>query len=245
MKDKKYPKKFLVFVKSITNKRAKTVIDHILANGKISTEELKNLGYNHPPRAVRDVREAGIPIETIRLKGSDGRSMAVYKFGDVTKLKEERLAGRMAFSKEFKNNLYKDCGGICTICRGHFELRYLQVDHRIPYEVGGDKVDAFQKKKDEYMLICGSCNRAKSWSCEHCVNLQGNKSARVCKTCYWGSPEAFNHVATEELRRLDIQWQGKEVVQYDQVKKKAEKENLTMPEFVKKVVAFVSINGKK
>ena len=32
-------------------KRAKTVIDHILKHGHITTEELKNLyGYDHPPR---------------------------------------------------------------------------------------------------------------------------------------------------------------------------------------------------
>ena len=61
----KYPKEFLDLIRSVTSKRPKTVIDHILKNEFITTEELKNLyGYNHPPRAVRDVREHGIPIET-------------------------------------------------------------------------------------------------------------------------------------------------------------------------------------
>ena len=54
-----YPKEFLEYVQSITNKRAKVVIDHILAHGFITTEDLeKTYGYNHPPRAARDVREA-------------------------------------------------------------------------------------------------------------------------------------------------------------------------------------------
>jgi len=49
---------------SVTAKRPKTVIDHILQHGFITTEELKEqYGYNHPPRAVRDVRENGIPID--------------------------------------------------------------------------------------------------------------------------------------------------------------------------------------
>ena len=77
-------KKFLELCHSVTAKRTKTVIDHILAHGFITTEELKDkYGYNHPPRAVRDVREHGIPIETFRVTGSDGRKIAAYRFGDV------------------------------------------------------------------------------------------------------------------------------------------------------------------
>ena len=63
-KKRVYPKEFLEYVQSITNKRAKVVIDHILAYGFITTADLENTyGYNHPPRAARDVREAGIPHE--------------------------------------------------------------------------------------------------------------------------------------------------------------------------------------
>jgi hypothetical protein len=58
----KYPKEFLELCASVTGKRPKTVIDHILKHGHITTEELKNkYGYDHPPRAARDVRELGIP----------------------------------------------------------------------------------------------------------------------------------------------------------------------------------------
>lgn len=45
---------------SIRNKRARVVIEHILEHGYITTEQLeKDYGYNHPPRAARDVREVG------------------------------------------------------------------------------------------------------------------------------------------------------------------------------------------
>ena len=54
----KYPREFLELCASVTGKRPKTVIDHILKRGHITTEELKNkYGYDHPPRAARDVRE--------------------------------------------------------------------------------------------------------------------------------------------------------------------------------------------
>ena len=79
----KYPKKFLDLLESVTAKRPKTVIQHILQHGYVTSEELKNTyGYNHPPRAVRDVREYGIPLVTYRVTGSDGRKIAAYKFGN-------------------------------------------------------------------------------------------------------------------------------------------------------------------
>lgn len=76
MTSRKLPRPFIQYCKSITAKRAKTVIDHLLEHGQITTEELKDLyGYNHPPRAIRDVRELGIPIDTFRVEGSDGRKI--------------------------------------------------------------------------------------------------------------------------------------------------------------------------
>ena len=48
-----YPKEFLELLESVTAKRPRTVIQHILKNGYITSEELKDVyGYNHPPRAA-------------------------------------------------------------------------------------------------------------------------------------------------------------------------------------------------
>ena len=63
----KLPQSFIDKLNSVPNKRPATVIRHILEHGYITTEELKDIyGYNHPPRAIRDVREQGILIETYR-----------------------------------------------------------------------------------------------------------------------------------------------------------------------------------
>jgi hypothetical protein len=80
------PNDFIQLCQSVTAKRPKAVISHILQHGFVTTEELKNIyGYNHPPRAARDVREHGIPLNTFRVTGSDGKKIAAYKFGDVSK----------------------------------------------------------------------------------------------------------------------------------------------------------------
>ena len=222
-------------LKGISNKRARIVIEHILAHGFITTEELETkYGYNHPPRAARDVRESGVPLETFRVKDSEGRTIAAYRFGDLTQVRKGRLQGRQTFPKQFKELLYEKQNSKCAICSGRFEERYLQVDHRIPYEVAGD-VDV-ELNPANFMLLCGPCNRAKSWSCEHCENWQNEKSPNVCLTCYWANPESYIHIALREIRRADIIWDKDEVGIYERLKEHAEQNKSPIPDFVKKVV---------
>jgi hypothetical protein len=230
-----YPKEFLGHIKSITNKRAKIVIDHIIKHGFITTEDLENTyGYSHPPRAARDVREAGVPLDTFKVKSKGGKSIAAYKFGDISKLQLNRVAGRILFPKEFKRKLYEHGKGRCYICNSEFEERYLQVDHRVPYEVGGDTADT--RNLEDFMLLCGSCNRAKSWSCEHCDNWTILKKPALCMQCYWGSPTNYNHIALKEIRRLDLHWAGDEVSYYDAIRIIAEQNRVDLPDFVKKII---------
>jgi HNH endonuclease len=231
-----YPQDFLDFVGSITNKRAKIVIDHILAHGFITTEDLENTyAYSHPPRAARDVREAGIPLETFKVKSTSGKSIAAYKFGDVSKLQRYKVGGRALSPKEFKHELYESNNGKCFVCNGAFEERYLQVDHKIPYEVDGDRAENL--RLEDFMLLCGSCNRAKSWSCEHCDNWKTGNNPAMCLQCYWGNPTTYNHIALKDIKRLDLQWAGDEVGHFEALKIVAEQHNVDLPDFVKQLIA--------
>ncbi|MBP6741162.1 MAG: HNH endonuclease [Leptospiraceae bacterium] len=225
---------FKLFISKIKNKRARIVIDHILKNGFITTEDLeKEYGYSHPPRAARDVRETGIPLETFSVKSSSGKSIAAYKFGDLNKVQTEKIGGRVLFSKKLKKELYINSKGKCNICNAFFEERYLQIDHRVPYEIVGDTKS--EMNSSELMLVCASCNRAKSWSCEKCTNWLKSKKESTCKACYWGSPESYTHIATEEIRRLDLVWKGKETLDFDKVKTLKPKDVL-IHDFIKEII---------
>ena len=231
-----YPKTFLDQIASISNKRAKIVIEHIMKHGSITTEDLEmTYGYNHPPRAARDVREAGIPLETFKVKSKEGKSIAAYRFGDLEQIQKNRVEGRISFSKDFNKQLYELFKGHCSICNAVFEDRYLQIDHRIPYQVGGD-VNS-ERKISDFMLVCSSCNRAKSWSCEHCSNWNETKTSKICLSCYWGTPENYTHIAGKEMRRMDLQWSGEEIKYYDAIKLIAERNRVELPEFVKEIIA--------
>ena len=228
---------FLRRIQTVTSKRPRTVIEHILKHGYITTEELKELyGYNHPPRAARDVREQGIPLDTFRMTASDGRSIAAYKFADETKIRADILAGRKVFSKEFKRQLVEKNGSICAIHLERLEDRYLQVDHRVPYEVAGDPVGQ-ERRLEDYMLLCGSANRAKSWSCEHCVNWLELKLETICQTCYWAYPENYTHIAMQPIRRVDLTWVNQEVEIYERLKAQALQAQQELPEYIKDILA--------
>ena len=98
----KLTKRTIERLNSITEKRPSTVIQHIIKHGFITTEELTNrYGYEHAPRAARDVRERGVNLETYRVKSSDGRTIAAYRFGTPIFVdnKVSKVAGRTALSQ--------------------------------------------------------------------------------------------------------------------------------------------------
>lgn len=230
------PPEFLARLAEIKGKRAKIVVNHILAHGFITTEELKETyGYTHPPRAVRDVRERGIPIEQFQVKDSLGRKIAAYRFGDPSEVRNDRFQGRTAFSKQFKQDLIKLYGCKCQVCLAEYEERYLQIDHRVPYEVAGNP-DKSERDTQEYMLVCASCNRAKSWSCEHCTNWLQDKSVSICNTCYWVQPESYEHIVLRPIRRLELVWEEQEVEIYEQLKQQAQALDEPIPAYIKAVL---------
>lgn len=232
----KLAKDFLDRLKAVKAKRPKTVIDHILKHGFITTEELSRYGYEHPPRAARDVRELGIPLETFQVKNAQGRTIAAYRFGDPSQARMDQLGGRKAIPKEFKRVLLGMTKGRCQICDEQYETRHLQVDHRVPYEVVGDVIRDVERNPNDYMLLCGSCNRAKSWSCEHCLNWLKDKRPGVCETCYWARPESYLHIALMAVRRLDIVWKGDEVKAYEKLMVRARRVQQPLPKYVKRVL---------
>ncbi len=212
---KKLPKEFIDKLNAVTAKRPKTVIQHILEFGYVTTEDLKNLGYEHAPRAARDVRELGIPLETFRLKDSNGRSIGAYRFGDPSKIEDKisKKIGRTALSKALKTALVEKYGAKCFIYLQDLDEKSLQVDHRIPYEIGGEQSE---HDIDRYMLLSPSANRAKSWTCEHCPNWN-DKNPKFCVNCFWAYPENYTHIAGKEQRQITITFTGDEIEDYNKL----------------------------
>lgn len=226
----------LMLCEKVTAKRAKTVIDHILQHGYITNEDLSSTyGYDHPPRAIRDVRENGIPLITHRVvNDKTGRRIGAYTFGDVKKISKGRIGGRKAFSKNFKELLVEKYGSREAFSGDELEPRYLQIDHRIPYEIAGN--DAALDNLDEFMLLDASSQRAKSWSCENCRNFKELRDPNICRECFWAFPESYSHVAMTPEIRLHIQWREDEVDSFKQLEQKAVGEGVSVQDYIKLLI---------
>jgi hypothetical protein len=225
-----YPLSFQTRLNAVKGKRARLVVEHILQHGYITTADLERYGYKHPPRAVRDVRDQGIPIETYGIKDEDGKTIAAYRFGDFEQTNIGATGGRRVFPKSLKQTLIARDGLRCSVCGAAYEGRYLQIDHRIPYLV---KADTDDLDPANFMLLCGSCNRAKSWSCELCPNGVESKSPHICLDCYWCSPTHYQHVATQAIRRLTLTWQNNEVAEFEELLSMAITSNQSVEKYVK------------
>lgn len=89
----------------------------------------------------------------------------------------------------------------------------LQVDHRVPYEIGGEQDE---EDLDCFMLLSPSANRAKSWTCEHCINWE-TKDAEFCLSCFWAHPEKYDHVAGRSEKVVSIIFSGNEIDDYNKL----------------------------
>lgn len=222
---KHLPPALLRRIRAVRNKRARFVLETIAEKGSCSTIDLKNAGYDHPPRAARDAVELGFALKRINAKRADGQRVAAYTF-DEREL-DPKMTGRVALSKKERDALIVSKGNCCNICGSTTNL---QIDHRIPYGVAGEsrKNDA-----DPYQVLDGICNRRKSWACEHCENRLRFRDLNICLTCYWAKPEKYTHVAMRNERRIDLLWIENEVEDYKAVEADAAENGHTIAEQMK------------
>lgn len=227
-------REMLALCESVQAKRARTVINHILHHGLITADDLSDIyGYDHPPRAIRDVRDNGIPLITYNvINPRTGRRMGAYVFGDTSQIRAGRVGGRKAFSKLFKAKLIALNGSRDAITGVYLEERYLQIDHRIPYAICGDDTAQPLDPRD-FMLLDASSNRAKSWSCENCINFRQGRDPSICAACFWATPENYSHIAGIHSRRLDLVWNSDEVEEFERLKARAESKGVELSAYVK------------
>ncbi len=222
------------FIAQNPGARASKVLKAILERGSITTEQLLELGYKHAPRARMDCVDNGFPIKTTMVRSSDGSRMASYSLLSETELRESQN-GRSIIPKVFKAKLIAHYGEYDRITGWQVTGRALQVDHRIPYQVGGDEgLEA--EDVEAFMLLTGSSQRAKSFSCEQCPNFLELKDATICATCYWAFPEAYQHIGMRQMRHTQLVWQDDEVEAFDRVREKLASEGRTIEEAVKSLL---------
>ncbi len=223
---------------SVKGKRAKFVVDTIMKKGSCSTEDLQEAGYQHAPRAARDVREEGIPLITEHGQDKSGKKMGVYVLGDWNEAYSSdsltRTKGRSVLSNKLKEALIQGNGNYCALYGEKYEERLLQVDHRIPYEINGDPEN--MNDTQYFMLLCPSANRLKSWSCEHCSNWT-KKDPSMCRKCYFAYPENYDHIAGVKEKTVNLSFRDNDYDIYKSIEELSKKENISIQEATKEILS--------
>jgi hypothetical protein len=124
-----------------------------------------------------------------------------------------KSAGRTVLSQVLKRALIEKYGAKCFIYSEPLDESLLQIDHRVPYEIGGEQNE---QDIDMYMLLSPSANRAKSWTCEHCVNWE-KRDASFCMNCFWAYPEHYTHIAGHHQRRIILTFTDDEIEDYNKL----------------------------
>lgn len=207
---------FVTWARTVkVSKRAGKAREMLLDRGTVTTGELSAAGYDHPPRAIRDLKDAGFALESESVT-IDGRRMARYTLLDTI---TADYAVRKPIPLTFRKALFAAHDHRCAVCGGEFITRMLQADHRVPFHIGGDPDPM---TIPDFMPLCGSDNRAKSMSCETCPNWTV-RDVETCQTCYWHDTDDYEHVATESERRVTFVLRGDDVERFDQLREDAER----------------------
>jgi len=230
--DKEAYRKILPLVKKETARGAK-LLTALIEKGEMTTKELEESGYGHPPRVRMDLQDIGIEIGTHYRNPhpQSGNRMGTYylmspKPGEITKK-------RSPPPKSFKKKLVKNHNHVCAITQYVFPENELQMDHRVPFLVGGDP-DSYEL--DDWMPLSGSAQMLKKKACDDCENSSA-KDVKICGTCYWAFPERYNHVATIPQSVATMVFRGDvEVELFQKISDIARKNELTVNEVIKSIL---------
>lgn len=216
-----------------TSGRSRVLVEHILDHGYITTVMLASLGYDHPPRAAADVRDRGIPLQTV-VETVDGKRIGHYRFPDNLELDRD-ASGRIAVPIKFQREVLKHYGVIDIFTGVAWDSGQLQIDHRVPFRISGDPKKPFDIA--DFMPVSPAMNRVKSWVCEACPNWN-EKSLATCNSCYWAGPDrSYEHVATIPERRLDLVWQAHEVQEFERLLEHSSDRGITVAFLAKQLIA--------
>lgn len=219
------------YIARVKTGRAVKALQAMLDNESVTTDDLSAMGYEHPPRAIGDIRDQGIPVVTERAVSSSDRRMARYRLGSADQVREGQT-GRTNFSKKFRALMLATYGPVDAITRAVHKPSALQIDHRVPYRVAGDD-GLVTDDVTAFMLLDAKSQRAKSWDCEHCINFIDVRDTHICRRCYWASPDDYDHVAMADIRRVDVVWSGNEVADHERLRTYAAETGQSLGEALK------------
>ena len=133
-----------------------SVINWVTATFPKRRKEMKGVDWGSLYDRFKDVpldpSELEDKISKLMQDSDVGHKSGIYPY--VLTLEEKHLNIR-GFDNNMRREAYERQGGICPICKKHFEIEEMEADHITPWCQGGPTTS------DNCQMLCRECNRRK------------------------------------------------------------------------------------
>ena len=183
--------------------RAKAAADLLMNKGIITKYDFEstNVPISQAPRAIRDLKDHGIPIKTLeRVNVPQSKSkVSQYTFGDVADITVANKYGRMYNPTGMKDRLAKLHGNVCVFCGKELSGKDRELDHKLPVNIFGDLSPVERLNPDNYQLVCRKCNRLKREATSHGAFDDRQDGMEVVEHNYWYDPVQYRKNKSDSL----------------------------------------------
>jgi len=175
------------------SKRARLVGLHILEKGYATASAIRR-SLTRAEHVWQAKSELNVLIPVSSEEREPDTHEVMYKF-DLDKIRSSGIVLQQAdqartLTAKQRREIEAKYNNQCVFC--HTQGAKLQVEHLIPFGISGN-----ENGMDWLALACPSCNRRKGYACKHQCPNWSKSDAEVCKRCFWGSPDDYDHVATK------------------------------------------------
>lgn len=219
--------------------RAKAAADLLIEKGVITKYDFETtrVPISQAPRAIRDLKDHGIPVKTLeRVNVPQAKSKVnQYTLGSADDIDASKKYGRLYDPSGMKEKLAKLHGSTCVFCGKHLAPKDRELDHKLPVNIFGDLSSVERLNPNNYQLVCRKCNRLKREAVSHGAFDDRQDGMDVVKHNYWYDPVQYRKNEKDNLFNQSIVvWNsGEDIRTYNQISQYAKYSNKSFPEALK------------